>query len=165
MTVRRTGPRPPLYPAGRQLQVMAVLWKRQSGTVAEVMADLNDLWEPEIAYTTVLTYLRTLKRTGWVRTDTEGHADRYFPAATIDQVRRLALDDCVDLLFEGRREELFRWLIHDRLSSRRVLRWVRIVLADHLEHGFPARREATPPVGAGGPAGPGPAPLPAPRRA
>ena len=41
----------------RELDVMAVLWRNGSGTVAEVRDALDD----SFAYTTVLTVLRTLE--------------------------------------------------------------------------------------------------------
>ena len=56
----------------RELDVMAVLWERGSGTVAEVKAALRD----ELAYTTVLTVLRILEAKGHVRHEGEGRAHR-----------------------------------------------------------------------------------------
>jgi hypothetical protein len=46
---------PPQLPQGRQMQVMSILWCLGSGTVQEVQRELNGLYEPEIAYNTVLT--------------------------------------------------------------------------------------------------------------
>ena len=48
----------------RELDVMAVLWERGDATVAEVQQRLSD----ELAYTTVLTVLRTLEEKGHVGT-------------------------------------------------------------------------------------------------
>ena len=47
--------------AEREMDVMAVLWELGSGTVAEVRELLPD----ELAYTTVLTVLRTLEKKGY----------------------------------------------------------------------------------------------------
>ena len=62
----------------RELDVMAVLWQRGSGTVTEVRDALDD----ELAYTTVLTVLRTLEDKGYVTHTAEGKAHRYVPAVT-----------------------------------------------------------------------------------
>src|SRR5262245_49833892 len=59
----------------RELDVMAVLWERGSGTVAEVRERLPD----ELAYTTVLTILRILQEKGYVRHEGEGRAHRFYP--------------------------------------------------------------------------------------
>ncbi len=47
----------------RELDVMAIVWDRGGATVAEVRERLKD----ELAYTTVLTVLRTLEEKGYVR--------------------------------------------------------------------------------------------------
>ena len=46
----------------RELDIMAVLWDRGSATVAEVRERLPD----DLAYTTVLSVLRTLEEKGHV---------------------------------------------------------------------------------------------------
>ena len=57
----------------RELDVMAVLWDRGPSTVAEVRENLED----PLAYTTVLTVLRTLETKGYVSHEEEGKAHRY----------------------------------------------------------------------------------------
>lgn len=59
----------------RELDVMHILWERRSGTVGEVQEHLHD----DLAYTTVLTVLRTLEEKGFVRHTSEGRAYRYHP--------------------------------------------------------------------------------------
>ena len=59
----------------RELDVMAVLWDRGDATVAEVQERLSD----DLAYTTVLTVLRTLEEKGHVGHREEGRAYRYHP--------------------------------------------------------------------------------------
>jgi len=53
-----------------------VLWERGPSLVAEVRAALRD----ELAYTTVLTILRTLEGKGYVSRAPEGRGHRYFAA-------------------------------------------------------------------------------------
>ena len=59
----------------RELDVMSVLWRESSGTVAEVRERLSD----DLAYTTVLWVLQTLEEKGYVRHEREGRAHRYIP--------------------------------------------------------------------------------------
>ena len=59
----------------RELDVMAVLWDHGPATVAEVRERITD----PLAYTTVLTILRTLEEKGYVGHTTEGRAHRYGP--------------------------------------------------------------------------------------
>ncbi len=120
--VRRMGRRDSLIPSERQLQAMSVLWTRGSGTVSEVMGEINDTWEPELAHNTVLTYLTILKRKGWVTVQREGAADRYYPKAALEQTRWLQLERITDLLFSGSRDKLLDYLVYDKFTSRRTLK-------------------------------------------
>ena len=56
----------------REIDVMEVLWERGPSLVAEVRAALRD----ELAYTTVLTILRTLEAKGYVGRSPEGRGHR-----------------------------------------------------------------------------------------
>ena len=58
---------------GRELDVMAVLWEQGASTVADVRARLED----SLAYTTVLTVLRTLEAKGHVTHESDGKAHHY----------------------------------------------------------------------------------------
>ena len=58
----------------REIDVMEVLWERGPSLVVEVREALKD----ELAYTTVLTILRTLEGKGYVSHDQEGRGHRYF---------------------------------------------------------------------------------------
>ena len=71
----------------RELDVMAVLWQRGPSTVAEVREALEDA----LAYTTVLTVLRTLEDKGYVGHEEEGRAYRYFPAVAREEAGTSAL--------------------------------------------------------------------------
>jgi predicted transcriptional regulator len=94
----------------RELDVMAVLWRRGSGTVNEVRDDLDD----DLAYTTVLTILRTLEDKGFITHLTEGKAHRYLPAVTQDIAGKSALARILDKVFAGSPEMLLTQLVSER---------------------------------------------------
>jgi BlaI family transcriptional regulator, penicillinase repressor len=113
---------------GRELDLMSVLWRLGSGTVAEVRAGLDD----ELAYTTVLSVLRTLEAKGHVRHVEEGKAHRYFPnveraTAGTHGIRRL-----VEKVFDGSAEALLTHLVSDRKLSRAKLTRLRALLDERL---------------------------------
>lgn len=112
----------------RELDVMAVLWKRGSGTVTEVRDGLED----DLAYTTVLTILRPLEDKGFVTHLTEGKAHRYLPAVTPDLAGRSALSRVLDKIFDGSSEMLLTQLVSDRNLDPRELRRLRKLLDDRL---------------------------------
>lgn len=66
-------------------RIMDVLWSLGTATVADVTAAVG---QPALAYTTVLTTLRTLERKSYVRHRVSGRAYVYLPAVDRDEVRR-----------------------------------------------------------------------------
>jgi predicted transcriptional regulator len=112
----------------RELDVMAVLWRNGSGTVAEVRDALDD----SFAYTTVLTVLRTLEEKGFVTHLAEGKAHRYLPAVTPAIAGRSALSRVLDKIFGGSPELLLTQLVSERNLSEADLRKLRKLLDDRL---------------------------------
>ena len=94
----------------RELDVMAVLWDRGSATVAEVRERLAD----DLAYTTVLSVLRTLEEKGHVGHRGEGKAHRYFPLVERRVAGRSALARLIDTVFNGSPELLLTQLVSDK---------------------------------------------------
>lgn len=112
----------------RELDVMAVLWRNGSGTVAEVRDALDDTF----AYTTVLTVLRTLEDKGFVTHVAEGKAHRYVPAVTPDVAGQSALSRVLDKIFGGSPDLLLTQLVSDRNLDTDDLRRLRKLLDDRL---------------------------------
>lgn len=112
----------------RELDVMAVLWDRGSATVAEVQERLDD----ELAYTTVLTILRTLEEKGHVGHEEEGRAYRYHPLVDRDRAQDNALRRLTRKLFRGSRELLLTHLVSDGDMDEDELRRLRQLLEDRL---------------------------------
>ena len=103
----------------RELDVMKVLWANGPATVAEVREHLDD----PLAYTTVLTVLRTLEEKGHVGHREEGKAHRYHARVAEQTARRSALARMVDNVFGGSAELLLTQLVADRnLSAAEVAR-------------------------------------------
>ena len=105
----------------RELDVMAVLWERGSATVAEVRERIPD----ELAYTTVLTVLRTLEGKGHVGHRGDGKAHRYFPLVERRVAGRSALTRLIDTVFNGSPELLLTQLVTERDLSEEQLKRIR----------------------------------------
>ena len=113
----------------RELDVMGVLWERGSATVAEVRAELAD----DLAYTTVLTVLRTLEEKGHVAHREEGKAHRYFPLVERQAAGRSAVRRLVEKIFRGSPEMLLTQLVSDRELSEEELRRMRQLLEERMD--------------------------------
>jgi predicted transcriptional regulator len=112
----------------RELDVMAVLWQHGSGTVTEVKEGLSD----DLAYTTVLTILRTLEDKGFVSHIAEGKAHRYLPAVSQDLAGKSAVSRLLDKIFAGSSEMLLTQLVSDQNLDDDELRRLRKLLDDRL---------------------------------
>ena len=101
----------------RELDVMSILWRAGSGTVAEVKGELGD----ELAYTSVLSALQTLEDKGFVRHEAEGRAYRYFATVEPEAAGGSALARIRDAIFHGSAERMFAQLVSDRDLPREEL--------------------------------------------
>ena len=93
----------------RELDVMTVLWNLGSATVSEVREELHD----ELAYTTVLTVLRTLEEKGYLKHEEEGRAHRYIPTVDRATAGTTALRRMLNTVFGGSAELLLTNLVNE----------------------------------------------------
>lgn len=94
----------------RELDVMSVLWREGSGTVAEVKTGLA----VALGYTSVLKMLQILEEKGLVRHEAEGRAYRYFPTVAPEDAGGHALRRIVDKIFLGSAELAVARLVSER---------------------------------------------------
>jgi predicted transcriptional regulator len=107
----------------RELDVMSILWRKGSGTVAEVRDELED----ELAYTTVLWVLQTLHEKGFVRHERDGRAHRYYALVQPQEAGDGAISRLVDKVFHGSAVLLAR-LVSERDVSTAELKEMRDLL-------------------------------------
>jgi predicted transcriptional regulator len=94
----------------RDLDVLNILWRRGSGTVAEVRSELPS----PVGYTGVLKLLQLLEAKGMVRHEQEGRAHRYFATVGPEEAGAPALRKLVDRVFQGSVELALARLISGR---------------------------------------------------
>jgi predicted transcriptional regulator len=111
--------------ADREAELMEVLWDYGPSTVAEVKERVPD----ELAYTTVLTILRTLETKGYVTHDSEGKAHRYAALIERDAARRSALQAMAEKFFKGSTAVLLTHLVADEKLNPEEVRRLRALLA------------------------------------
>jgi predicted transcriptional regulator len=105
--------------ADREAELMEVLWDHGPSTVAEVRDRVPD----DLAYTTVLTMLRTLEAKGYVTHDTEGKAHRYSAVIERDAARRSALRAMSEKFFKGSTATLLtHFVAQEKLTDADVQR-------------------------------------------
>ena len=115
--------------SGREMDVMNVLWKRGSATVAEVLDDLQD----DLAYTTVLTILRRMEEKGYVEHSTEGKAHRYRALVEREKVQDSAIQRITRKLFMDSPRLLMTRILDEGKLTEDQLRELRALLDERLE--------------------------------
>ena len=115
----------------RELDVMSILWRHGSGTVAEVREELAD----PLAYTSVLWILQTLTQKSAVRHEREGRAYRYYPVVGQAETGASGLSRLIDKVFHGSAEMLLARLVDEQDLSEDELRRMREMLDRRLKEG------------------------------
>lgn len=115
----------------RELDVMSVLWDLGSGTVAEVQERLP----VDLAYTTVLTILRTLEEKGRVRHEEEGRAYRYYALVGREEAGANAVRRLLRKLFRGSPEMLLTHLVAERSLTPEQINRMKAMLDKRLKEG------------------------------
>ena len=118
-----------IYFPPRELEVMSILWRLGSATVAEV----RDALDEKLAYTSVLSALQTLEEKGYVQHEAHGRAYRYSPTVGAERAGGSAIARIRDAIFHGSAERMFAQLVSDRDLSREELERMRSLLAERLE--------------------------------
>jgi predicted transcriptional regulator len=119
----------PVVLTGREMDVMNVLWRLGSGTVSEVQKGLSD----PLAYTTVLTILRTLEKKGHLRHKAEGRAHRYVPLIEKSEAQEGAVRRVTRKLFSGSPELLMAHLLNEKGLTENQLRRLRALVDERLK--------------------------------
>jgi len=110
----------------REAEIMDVIWECGPSVVTDVQKQLKD----KLAYTTVLTMLRTLETKGYVGHEEEGRQHRYFAAVQRHAAQKSALKHLLGKFFKDSSELLFARLVSDRNLSPEEIRRMRKLLAD-----------------------------------
>jgi len=97
---------------GQELEIMKVVWERQTATVRDVYEAL--LERRKVAYTTVMTMMKILENKGYLLRKQVDRAYLYRPAQPKNRVIRALVRDFVNRVFNGSAEPLLVHLIEDR---------------------------------------------------
>jgi predicted transcriptional regulator len=113
----------------RELDIMDVLWESGVSTVAEVQEAVHD----ELAYTTVLTILRTLEEKGYVAHQEAGRAYRYYALVERSEAGASAVKRLMRKLFRGSPEMLLTHLVSQRGLTKEQLESMRRLLDERID--------------------------------
>ena len=104
----------------RELDIMSVLWELGEATASEV----RERVDPELAYTSISTMIRTLELKGYVaHRRGEGKTHVYYPVIGAEAAGETALGRVLDKIYGGSPIKLLAHLVEQRkLSSAELAR-------------------------------------------
>ena len=93
-----------LKPTEGELEILQVLWNKQSATVRDVHDEI--LKSKEAGYTTTLKLMQIMFEKGLVTRNSSGKTHIYQPAVSKDKTQTLFLNKMIDSLFAGSSAQL-----------------------------------------------------------
>lgn len=112
----------------QELEIMKIIWERGETTVRDVYEALRE--KRRIAYTTVMTMMKTLEEKGHLEKWQEGRAYVYRSTRAKSQVLRSMVREFVNRVFDGSAEPLLVHLIRDRQLSEEELDEIRRMIRE-----------------------------------
>jgi BlaI family penicillinase repressor len=104
-----------------ELELMKIVWRHDHGvTVRDVYEELRA--RRPVAYTTVMTSLKTLEQKGYLKATQQDRAYLYRPARPKQQVIKEMVRDFVNRVFNGSGRPLVVHLLEDDQISESELR-------------------------------------------
>ena len=101
-------------PTDAELEILRVVWNRESSTVREVFRDLSQ--HRGIGYTTVLKLMQIMAQKGLVERDESQRSHVYAPTCTRDTTQKGFVGELIERAFAGSTSKL----VLSALSSKRA---------------------------------------------
>ena len=114
-----------LHLTQRELDIMSVLWERGEATVTEV----RDRVDPDLAYTSVSTMIRTLEMKGYVsHRKGAGKTHIYFPVIDAETAGESVLGRVLNKVYGGSPIKILAHLVEQNRLSEKALERMRELL-------------------------------------
>lgn len=114
-----------------ELEFMNGLWTVGSGTVREVMANMDA--EIDRAYTSGATVMRILEQKGFVTSDKKDRALVYTPVLSKNEYQGRSIRQMSKSLFDGAPGDLVARLVDDEMLTDDMIEQIRTMLDNKLE--------------------------------
>ncbi|MEJ2246528.1 MAG: BlaI/MecI/CopY family transcriptional regulator [Acidobacteriota bacterium] len=107
---------------------MNVVWRLGEATVRDVYEDVRT--RRPIAYTTVMTTMKTMQARGHLKKRTEGRAFVYSASQPKNRMLRSIVEDFIDRVFNGSAEPLLVHLVEQKRLSEKDLTKIRKMIRE-----------------------------------
>lgn len=108
-----------LKPTEGELEILQVLWNKESATVREVHEEL--LKSKEAGYTTTLKLMQIMFEKGLVTRDSSSKTHIYQPAVSREKTQSVLVNKMIDSLFSGSPAQLVMQALGNHKASKEEL--------------------------------------------
>lgn len=108
-----------IKPTEGELEILQVLWNKQSATVREVHEEL--LKYKEAGYTTTLKLMQIMFEKGLVTRDSSSKTHIYQPAVSKEKTQSFLVNKMIDSLFSGSPAQLVMQALGNHKASKEEL--------------------------------------------
>ncbi len=106
-------------PTESELEILQVLWNKESATVREVHEVLENL--RDIGYTTTLKTMQIMTEKGLLSRDTTSRQHIYYPLVSREECQQVFINKMVDGLFNGSASRMVMGALDNKkLSSEEI---------------------------------------------
>jgi predicted transcriptional regulator len=116
-----------------QRDVIELVWKLGEATVRQVRDELRR--KKHLAYTTVLTAMQNLEKSGWLKHRSEGKTYVYMPTATREEAGGRSLKKFMDSIYDGNALLMFQHLMQQSNLNDSDLKELRKMIDDKRKGG------------------------------
>ena len=113
-------------PTESELEILQVLWAKESATVREVHEEL--LKAKEAGYTTTLKLMQIMFEKGLATRNSSSKTHIYQPAVTKENTQSLFLNKMIDSLFSGSSAQLVMQALGNHKTSKEELEEIKTFL-------------------------------------
>jgi predicted transcriptional regulator len=117
-----------IKPTESELEILQVLWSKESASVREVHEDLAKL--KDVGYTTTLKLMQIMHEKGLVKRDDTFKTHIYQPAVSREKTQKHLLSKMIDNLFGGSSTELVIQALGNHKASTQELEEIQQLLND-----------------------------------
>src|SRR5215210_5739131 len=108
-----------LKPTESELEILKILWNKETATVRDVHAELSKT--KESGYTTTLKLMQIMFEKGLVKRDDSSKTYIYEPAISRQKTQKQFLDKMINTLFAGSSTQLVLQALGNQKSSKEEL--------------------------------------------
>lgn len=110
-------------PTTSELEILNVLWEKESATVREVFEKISTT--KSITYTTTLKLMQIMTEKGLVKRDEEGKAHLYRAAIPKTETQKGLVNDLLEKVFRGSAMQLVQHILEGKNTSPEEMKEIR----------------------------------------